>query len=108
MTKMLKELKKDLDQRGESYGRFAEQAHISVSLKNIVDLAFNDSWTFAQLPSRKQHVVQEGLSMILHKISRLANGDPTHYDSWKDIAGYAAIVVRDLEALTEEEVHEQL
>ena len=34
--------------------------------------------------------------MIFHKLARIANGDPTYIDSWTDIAGYAQLVVDDL------------
>jgi hypothetical protein len=35
--------------------------------------------------------------MITHKISRILNGDPNYDDSWRDIAGYAMLVVKELE-----------
>ena len=34
--------------------------------------------------------------MILHKISRIVNGDPNYKDSWTDIIGYAKLVEKTL------------
>ena len=34
--------------------------------------------------------------MIQHKIGRILNGDQTYDDSWKDIAGYATLIVNEL------------
>ena len=39
---------------------------------------------------------RESLDMIQHKIGRILNGDPTYDDSWKDIAGYATLIVNEL------------
>ena len=35
----------------------------------------------------------ESLTLICHKLARIANGDPFYDDSWKDIAGYSQLVV---------------
>ena len=42
----------------------------------------------------------EALDMILHKIARIANGDPNYADSWIDIAGYAKLISDRLEGVT--------
>ena len=34
--------------------------------------------------------------MIMHKISRILNGDPNYVESWRDISGYAELVVKEL------------
>ena len=36
--------------------------------------------------------------MIAHKIGRILAGDPNHIDHWLDIAGYATLVAKELEA----------
>ncbi len=41
----------------------------------------------------------EAAEMILHKLARLLNGDPNHRDSWADIAGYAELVVRNIDGM---------
>jgi hypothetical protein len=37
------------------------------------------------------------LEMIAHKIARILSGDPNHRDHWEDIAGYAELVVREID-----------
>lgn len=37
--------------------------------------------------------------MILHKLARIANGQANQPDSWADIAGYATLMVRELERI---------
>lgn len=70
--------------RGTQYGDFATQAVIAQDLKNYVRGL--DGWVRLK-PHQK-----ESLDMIMHKISRIVNGNPEHKDSWVDIAGYAHIV----------------
>jgi hypothetical protein len=36
-------------------------------------------------------VVREAIDMILHKLARIAAGNPYFEDHWKDIAGYASL-----------------
>jgi hypothetical protein len=35
--------------------------------------------------------------MICHKIGRILNGNPNNKDSWWDIAGYATLIVKQLD-----------
>jgi hypothetical protein len=37
--------------------------------------------------------------MIVHKISRIVNGNPDKVDHWVDIAGYATLVADRLEGI---------
>jgi hypothetical protein len=74
-----------LEERGNRYGEFREQAIKSQSLKNYV-LA-------SKLP---EDYMNEAMEMILHKIARIANGDPMYVDSWRDIGAYAELVVKEL------------
>jgi hypothetical protein len=41
--------------------------------------------------------MEEALSHICTKLSRIANGDAQHVDNWLDIAGYATLVALELE-----------
>lgn len=72
-----------LAERGATYGDFSSQSKISQALKNI--MTYSPSHQTMPSPQR------EAMEMILHKISRLLNGDPCHVDSWHDIAGYATL-----------------
>jgi hypothetical protein len=75
-----------LNERGERYGTFQQQAAISQSLKRFMFAA-----------ERKLEDDQtEALEMIANKIARILNGDPDYVDSWLDIAGYATLVAERL------------
>jgi uncharacterized ferritin-like protein (DUF455 family) len=76
-----------LKERGARYGDFRSHAEISQMLKSLV--LDHD----AQLAPYQA----EALEMICHKLARIVNGDPNYADSWRDIAGYAQLVVRELE-----------
>lgn len=78
-----------LRERGLRYGAFVSQADLSQKFKDV--LIYGGSIDSMQ-PYQK-----EALEMILHKIARIANGDPNYTDSWRDIAGYAQLVVDILE-----------
>lgn len=74
-----------LNQRQSQYGRFA---NVAATTQNLYDLTSRDDMS---------NVQREALHMICSKLARIANGDPNHVDSWHDIAGYATLVVQDLE-----------
>ena len=71
-----------LEQRGSRYGDFKFHAEIACELK--------DSLNTKDLPT---YYMREAADMICHKLARIANGDPFYDDSWRDIAGYAQLVV---------------
>lgn len=73
---------------GSRYGKFKDGAEIMQSLKDTMRDV--DGWNNLTASQK------ESLDMIQHKIGRILNGDPTYDDSWKDIAGYAALIVNEL------------
>ena len=77
-----------LKERGDRYGEFREHAHISQNLKKIMKDV--PKWILMSAAQR------EALEMIAHKIGRILNGDPNYADSWVDLAGYAQLVVDEL------------
>ena len=77
-----------ITERGSRYGKFKDGAEIMQSLKDTMRDV--DGWNNLT-PSQR-----EALDMIQHKIGRILNGDPTYDDSWKDIAGYATLIVNEL------------
>lgn len=85
-----------LSDRGKRYGSFQGHAAISQSLQKVVADGFakrGDGKTIEDMtPSQR-----EALFMILHKVARIVNGDFNYDDSWRDIAGYATLVVNELE-----------
>jgi len=78
-----------LAERGKTHGDYAEQAATACRLRSIM----------TNSPNLMQYndVEYDALHMICVKLSRIANGNPHEIDHWKDIAGYATLVVRQLE-----------
>lgn len=82
------EIDNTVTQRGERYGLFADGAVIMQDLKTV--MRATPGWE-RLTPSQR-----EALEMIQHKIGRVLNGDPTYDDSWRDIAGYATLILNEL------------
>lgn len=77
-----------LAERGKTHGDFRDHANATQSLKA----------TFSAHNKNKLSSVQfEAVDMILHKLGRIAAGNPNFKDHWDDIAGYARLVSQDLE-----------
>ncbi|QMP82017.1 hypothetical protein KGB53_gp51 [Klebsiella virus KpV2811] len=77
-----------ITERGNRHGKFKDGADIMQSLKDTMRDV--DGWNNLTASQK------EALDMIQHKIGRILNGDPTYDDSWKDIAGYATLIVNEL------------
>lgn len=80
-----------LNERGTTHGDFAENASISQSLKAVVRSSAN--WREGRMSASQM----ESIDMILHKIGRIAAGDPYFADHWVDISGYATLAAREAE-----------
>jgi hypothetical protein len=78
---------KTLSERGSVYGEFKDISEIYNALKKVVDT--NNG--------KLSPIHKTALDMIMQKISRVLNGDPNYIDNWHDIAGYATLVVKELE-----------
>ena len=76
-----------LNTREKTHGDFLENAHVAQSLKRIVHSA-NPELPFYQA---------EALDLICTKLARIVTGANGEADHWRDLAGYAALVVRELE-----------
>jgi hypothetical protein len=83
-----------LNARGDRYGNFATQAGLSQYLRNAVVQHYIQTHPDGNLPT----FILEGISMICHKLARIANGDPLYIDTWRDISGYSKLVVDILDA----------
>ena len=85
-----------LTDRGQRYGSFQGHAAISQALQKVVADGFakrEDGKTIQDMTDAQR----EALFMVLHKVARIVNGDFNYDDSWRDIAGYAMLVVNELE-----------
>ena len=72
-----------LAERGAAYGDLTDQAALSRALKcHVMEHPNYGCLSMVQ---------REALDMILHKISRIVNGNPNILDHWVDISGYAML-----------------
>ena len=94
-----KKLATVLSARRDKYGPFINNATISQDLKEILHKSTN--WE-AMPPDMK-----EALHMIVHKISRIVEGDFEYDDSWIDISGYSTRVVERLHQLEQLKVNQE-
>ena len=78
------DIDKILAERGKTHGDFSNQAECAQDLKK----AF---YNWAQYNTQTPYM-KEAVDMILHKLARVAIGDPFVQDHWDDIAGYATLV----------------
>lgn len=83
-----------LDERGDRYGTFESNAKTCQLLKNV--LHAQDGWY------RLSYVQREAVEMIMHKISRLVNGDGTYLDTVVDISGYNQLMLDHMRGKNED------
>lgn len=84
---MTTSIEKVLEERGKTHGDFTLQSTLSQNLKEVC----RQGSRVGLYPYQR-----EALDMILHKISRIFNGNPMEKDHWVDIAGYATLVANEL------------
>lgn len=84
-----------LDERGQTHGSFSHSAATVQLIKQR--MRSEDGWRDL-LAAQK-----EALEMIAHKIGRILHGNPHEPDHWRDIAGYATLAAREVEALNQNE-----
>lgn len=86
-----------LAERGKTHGDFKSHAKTAQQLKFTLREQSKD-WQVDF-----SHTQQEALEMICHKIARIVAGNPNFADHWRDIAGYATLVVDELETQDEKD-----
>jgi len=84
-----------VEARSSQYsGPFSARAQTSQAVKDILRLGSQwDSLT----PSQK-----ESLEMIAHKLARIVSGNASEVDHWRDIGGYAQLIVDEFGPLPPE------
>lgn len=75
-----------LAERGGRYGLFKDNSKVYMALMDIVHTSPNAQ--AGKLSPEAYHA----LGNISTKLARLLTGDPTYYDNWRDIAGYATLM----------------
>lgn len=78
-----------LEERQKTHGPFEDVARTAQQIK----------WVLTVHPNvvGMSDVKKEALAMIATKIARIVNGDSDNKDHWRDIAGYAQLVVQSIE-----------
>lgn len=80
------------------YGTYHHLANLSQSLTAVAKQHYFAVRTVEGQPAPQMPgFIAESLQMINHKLARAMNGDELYIDNWKDIAGYAQLVVDILE-----------
>lgn len=87
-----------LNDRETKYGDFGQLATSIQALKSLMRAA----------PAfhRMTAVQRESLEMVMVKTCRIMYGDPMNFDSWRDIAGYAALAVEEFHPRSDGKVME--
>lgn len=76
-----------LNDREQKYGDFGRVAQASQAFKSVC--RSSPSWI------KMTAVQREAAEMIMLKMVRILYGDPLHFDSWHDVAGYAALATEE-------------
>ena len=77
-----------LETRASTHGDYGKTAETAQALKRAM-------YDARRLPRAD---MRESIDLICTKMARIANGDPTEPDHWRDIAGYAQLVADRLGA----------
>lgn len=88
-----------LAQRGNRYGSFEDNAKTTQMLQNV--LHSQEGWY------NLSFVQRESIEMIMHKISRLVNGDPLYLDTVVDIDGYNKLMLNHMKERREKQEVEE-
>ena len=81
-----------LAERGANYGKFTNHSELSQKLQ----VAFESHVLKYGQPEKYTDSMNEAIQLIMHKLARIANGDPTYVDNYVDISGYATLIVKEL------------
>ena len=96
--KLMDKVEKVLSDRGSEYGKFSDVADVYYDLLQVINN--HDSMAYDGYgASVVQRSAQCALDMVCMKIARLVSGSRCHRDSWLDIAGYAMLVVNDIDEM---------
>lgn len=82
------EINQVLEERGNNYGSFKDNAELSQALKESVRyFAGYKDLTYAQ---------SEAIDNICQKMARIINGDSNYEDNWVDIIGYSQLALNEI------------
>jgi hypothetical protein len=78
-----------LSERHKTHGMYSENAAIAQKVKRL--FRERSSW------NAMAYTQAQAFEYIVDKLSRIACGNPAEIDHWRDIIGYASLVLRELE-----------
>lgn len=81
-----------LEQRGSIYGDVAHNMICAANLNLELSKWLDKNLSYTKLPLDQQKVFAGNLTMITHKLARIATGDITYLDNYADIGGYAKLL----------------
>ena len=85
---MSNDVRSILSERHSTHGLFTDQGKLAQQLKTLLR-------SHSKIEMDRYQV--EAMEMICTKLSRIVCGNPHQLDSWLDIAGYAQLVVDELQ-----------
>lgn len=83
-----------LAERATQHGDIRDNAYFTLQLLEVMESAGGTGFFGWTTLSREQKLC---LLMIQHKVGRILSGNAQEPDHWKDIAGYATLIVKILE-----------
>lgn len=87
----MNDIQETLDERGKRYGDFSLHAIVAQNLQDVMRCYSVDAgW------DKLSAIQKQALTVIADKISRILTGDPDYDDNWRDISGYATLVLQRL------------
>ena len=81
-----------LTSRSKYHGDFCKVAKLHTELIECFKTHSTNTW---EVDYNEAQMV--ALDMIFHKLSRIGCGNNREIDHWRDIAGYASLVVKELD-----------
>lgn len=87
--KTLDQLPSVLQQRFSTHGRFSDNARLTEQIMDV--LRSSPNWDSCD------PCVKVATFMIIHKLARALSGSVLFDDHWKDIAGYATLIVDSIQ-----------
>ena len=82
-----------IDQREQTHGDYAVTASLAREFKSVVE---------REAVAKLTAVQRESLDLICTKIARILSGNANDADHWRDIAGYARLVEREISGYSKE------
>jgi len=84
---------KVIEERSKIYGDFNDIAEVSQKIKDMY---------YVNNAQELDSIINEGVDMVIHKLSRVICGGSRYVDNFRDIQGYCQLIIDYLENQSEE------